>query len=354
MHLESTPALAAVHDDPGRLERMIGGFAVTQSVSAAAKLAIADLLDAGPRTTEELAGLVNVHAPSLYRLLRALASVGVFTEVAPATFALTPMAERLRTDAPDSLREWAILTGEIAARSFGELMHSLHTGQPAFESVFGMPIFDYLEAHPETAAVFDGHQAQGGRALHAAVARSLDFDGNETIIDLGGGNGSLAAAIVERHPELRAAIFDLPHVIERARAAADTAVNGRYEFIAGSFFEHVPPGADAYLLSRVLHDWDDDQAAAILGNCRRAMRIDARLLVIERLVPSGDVSHESKFMDLNMLVIAGGRERTEPEFRALLERSGLQLDRVINTGATVSVLEATPAKQEQPERGRNA
>jgi hypothetical protein len=160
MHFEGIAALAATHDDTGRLERMLGGFAVTQSIYAAAKLGIADLLDAGPRTTEELAGLVGVHAPSLYRLLRALASVGVFTETAPATFALTPTAERLRTDAPHSLREWAIVTGEIVARSFGELMHSLHTGQPAFELVFGLPIFEYLGAHPETAAVFDRHQAQ--------------------------------------------------------------------------------------------------------------------------------------------------------------------------------------------------
>jgi ubiquinone/menaquinone biosynthesis C-methylase UbiE len=353
MHTNSTRALAAAYDDTGRLEQMLGGFAVTQSIYAAAKLGIADLLDAGPRTTEELAGLAGVHAPSLYRLLRALASVGVFTETAPATFALSPTAERLRTGSPNSLREWAIVIGELATRSFGELMHSLHTGQPAFGSVFGMPIFEYLEAHPETAAVFDGHQSQGGRALHAAVARSLDFDANETLVDLGGGNGSLAAAILERHPELRAVIFDLPHVIERAQATADTDPNSRCKFVAGSFFEHVPPGADAYLLSRVLHDWDDDQAASILDNCRRAMRDDARLLVIERVVPPGDEPHESKFMDLNMLVMAGGRERTEPEYRVLLERTGLQLDRVIDTGTAVSVLEATPAKQEQPQRGRN-
>jgi ubiquinone/menaquinone biosynthesis C-methylase UbiE len=353
MHLDTTAALTAAHDDTGRLKRMIGGFAVTHSIYAAAKLGIADLLDAGPRTAEELAVLTGVDASSLYRLLRALASVGVFTEPMPATFALTPMAERLRTGTPDSLREWAIVTGEIVARSFGELMHSLQTGQPVFEFVFGLPIFKYLEAHPETAAVFDGHQAQGGRPLHAAVARSVDFDANETIIDLGGGNGSLAAAILERHPELRAVIFDLPHVIERARATADPALRGRCEFAPGSFFDHAPPDGDAYLLSRVLHDWDDDQAAAILSNCRRAMRADARLLVIERLVPTGGEPHESKFMDLNMLVMAGGRERSEQEYRSLLERSGLQLDRIIDTGTAVSVLEATPAKQQQPERGRN-
>jgi ubiquinone/menaquinone biosynthesis C-methylase UbiE len=345
MHLEDTPALAAAYDDTGRLERMLGGFAVTHSIYAAAKLGIADLLAAGPRTTEELAGLAGVHAPSLYRLLRALASVGVFTETAPATFALTPTAERLRTNVPDSLRAWAIVTAEIVARSWDDLMHSLQTGQPAFESVFGMPVFEYFQTHPETAAAFDHHQAQGGRALHAAVARSVEFGANDTVIDLGGGNGSLAGAILERHPELRAVIFDRPHVIERARAAANPALDNRCEFIAGSFFEHIPPGAGAYLLSRVLHDWDDDQAATILDNCRRAMRTDARLLVIERLVPPGDEPHESKFMDLNMLLIAGGRERTEHEYRALLERSGLRLDRVIDTGTAVSVLEATPTKQ---------
>ena len=344
MHVDSASALADMNDDTGQLEQLLGGFAITHSIYAAAKLGIADLLDDGPRTNRELARLAGVHAPSLYRLLRALASVGVFTETSPATFALTPAAQRLRTDAPDSLRAWAIVTGELVAPSWGGLMYSLQGGQPAFESVFAMPIFEYLEAHPETAALFDSHQAQGGRTLHAAVARSLDFEPDQTIIDVGGGNGSLTVAILEQHPELRTAIFDLPHVIERAQAAADPALHGRCEFLAGSFFEHVPPGADAYLLSRVLHDWDDDQAAAILDGCRRAMGTDARLLVIERIVPPGDQPHQSKFMDLNMLVVVGGRERSEPEYRALLERSGLQLDRVIDTGTAISVLEAIPAK----------
>ena len=352
-HRTPTPTQATEHRDAGEIEQMLGGVAMAQSIYAVAKLGIADLLADGPRAAQELAHLAAVDAASLYRLLRALASVGVFTEIAPATFAFTPTAQRLRSDAPDSLRDWAIFTGEIVAPSWGGLMRSLQTGEPAFESVFGMPVFEYLEAHPETAAAFDRHQAQGGRALHAAVARSLDFDANETIIDLGGGNGSLAASILERHPALRAAIFDLPHVIARAQAAVDPALNGRCEFIAGSLFERVPPGADAYLLCRVLHDWDDDQAAAILANCRRAMRTDARLLVIERIVPPGDEPHQSKFMDLNMLVIAGGRERTEHEYRALLERCGLRLDRVTDTGTAVSVLEATPENQEQAESSRN-
>ena len=220
MHTQSTAALTAVHDDTSRLERMFAGFAMTHSICAAANLGIADLLDAGPRTAEELAALTGADASSLYRLLRALASVGVFTETAPATFALTPTAERLKTDAPDSLRAWAIVTGEITARCWGELMHSLRTGHPAFESVFGTSVFEHLEAHPDAAAVFDHHQAQGGLALHAAVAASYDFSAIQTIIDVGGGNGSLAAAILKRHPGVRAAIFDLPHVIERARAAA--------------------------------------------------------------------------------------------------------------------------------------
>ena len=184
----------------GQLEQMLAGVATTHSIYAVAKLGIADLLTDGPRTTEELASLAAVDPPSLYRLLRALASVGVFTEIAPATFALTSIAERLKTDAPDSLRAWAIVTGEITARCWGELMHSLRTGHPAFESVFGTSVFEHLEAHPDAAAVFDHHQAQGGLALHAAVAASYDFSAIQTIIDVGGGNGSLAAAILKRHP----------------------------------------------------------------------------------------------------------------------------------------------------------
>ena len=325
----------------GQLEQMLAGVATTHSIYAVAKLGIADLLTDGPRTTEELASLAAVDPPSLYRLLRALASVGVFTEIAPATFALTSIAERLKTDAPDSLRAWAIVTGEITARCWGELMHSLRTGHPAFESVFGTSVFEHLEAHPDAAAVFDHHQAQGGLALHAAVAASYDFSAIQTIIDVGGGNGSLAAAILKRHPGVRAAIFDLPHVIERARAAAHPTLNSRCDYIGGSFFDSIPPGADAYVLSRVLHDWDDDRAATILTNCRRAMHADARLLVIERVVPHGNKPHESKFMDLNMLIITGGRERTEYEYRALFERSGLRLNQITATRSEVSVVEVT-------------
>jgi O-methyltransferase domain/Dimerisation domain len=327
-----------------QLEQMLAGVAMTHSIYAAAKLGIADLLTDGPRNTEELASLAAVDPPSLYRLLRALASVGVFTEIAPATFALTSIAERLKTDAPDSLRAWAIFTGEIAVRCWGELMHSLRTGHPAFESVFGRSIFEHLEAHPDDAAVFDHHQAQGGLALHAAVAAAYDFGAIHTIVDVGGGNGSLAAAILKRHPDVRAAIFDLPHVIERARAAAAAhpTQSSRCDYIGGSFFDCIPPGADAYMLSRVLHDWDDNRAATILTNCRRAMHAGARLLVIERIVPHGNEPHESKFIDLNMLIITGGRERTEHEYRALFERSGLQLAQITDTRSQVSVLEVIP------------
>ena len=176
----------------GQLEQMLAGVATTHSIYAVAKLGIADLLTDGPRTTEELASLAAVDPPSLYRLLRALASVGVFTEIAPATFALTSIAERLKTDAPDSLRAWAIVTGEITARCWGELMHSLRTGHPAFESVFGTSFFEHLEAHPDDAAVFDHHQAQGGLALHAAVAASYDFSATQTIVDVGVNSGDPA------------------------------------------------------------------------------------------------------------------------------------------------------------------
>jgi O-methyltransferase domain len=342
----TAPTQAPAQCAAGRLEQMLAGVATTHSIYAVAKLGIADLLAGGPRTTEELASLAAVDSLSLYRLLRALASVGVFAEIAPATFALTSIAERLKTDAPDSLRAWAIFTGEIAVPCWGGLMHSLRTGHPAFESVFGRSVFEYLEAHPDTAAVFDHHQAQGGLALHAAVAAAYDFGAIGTIIDVGGGNGSLVAAILKRHPGVRATIFDLPHVIERARAAAHPTLNSRCNYIGGSFFDTIPPGADAYLLSRVLHDWDDDRAGTILTNCRRAMRAGVRLLVIERIVPHGNQPHESKFMDLNMLITTGGRERTEHQYRALFERSGLRLDQITHTRSEVSVLEVI--REEDP------
>jgi O-methyltransferase domain len=237
----TAPTQAPAQCAAGRLEQMLAGVATTHSIYAVAKLGIADLLAGGPRTTEEPASLAAVDSLSLYRLLRALASVGVFAEIAPATFALTSIAERLKTDAPDSLRAWAIFTGEIAVPCWGGLIHSLRTGHPAFESVFGRSVFEYLEAHPDTAAVFDHHQAQGGLALHAAVAAAYDFGAIGTIIDVGGGNGSLVAAILKRHPGVRATTFDLPHVIERARAAAHPTLNSRCNYIGGSFFDTIPP-----------------------------------------------------------------------------------------------------------------
>ena len=325
-----------------QLEHLLGGIATTQSICAAAKLGIADLLADGPRPAQELAATAGADPSALYRLLRALASLGVFTETEPGTFALTPMAERLRADAPDSLRAAAIFTGDVAAPCWVELMHSLRTGEPAYERVFGLPIFEHFEADPDAAATFDRSQAQGGRALHAAVAAACEFGAGETIVDLGGGNGSLMAAIVQRHPEVNAVIFDVPHVVERARAAPDPVLGDRCDYIGGSFFEAVPPGGDSYLLSRVIHDWDDDDTVSIFAACRRAMRDDARLLLIERIVPPGNAPHPSKFMDLNMLLFTGGRERTEDEYGALFQRAGLRLRRIIGTGSAVSVLEAVP------------
>lgn len=317
------------------IEQLLGGHAATMSLCAAAQLGIADRLASGPLGAGELAASAGVDASALYRLLRALASLGVFTEPEPGTFALTPAAERLRTGAPDSLLDAVRFTSEVSIPAWGELMHSLETGEPAFERVFGAPVFDYLQTHPDAAATFDHSQAQGGRALHAAVAAACDFAAGETIVDIGGGTGALVAAVLERNPEVLATIFDLPHVVERARAAPSRGC----DHVAGSFFDAVPPGADTYLISRVIHDWDDADATAILANCRRAMRGDARLLVVERIVPPGDEPHASKLMDLNMLVIAGGRERTTAEYRALLTDAGLRLARIIDTGTAVSVLE---------------
>jgi hypothetical protein len=328
------PPQAVLHD-------LLTGFWRSQAVHAAAKLGLADLLKDGPRTADDLARATGTHGRTLYRLLRALASLGVFAENAAGAFELTPLADCLRSDAPLSQRSVAILIGEEFYRAWGELLYSVRTGNTAFEHLYGKPLFAHLADNPQSARLFDEAMSGVHGAETAAMLEVYDFRPIGTLVDVGGGNGSTLAGILARDPMLHGVLFDRPDVVERARANLHAlGMEHRCLTVGGDFFQSVPVGGDAYLLRHVLHDWYDEQCLAILGNIRRAMLPRARVLIVESIIPPGNGRFAGKFMDLNMLVIPGGMERTEAEYRQLLAAAGFKLARVIPTRLETSIIEA--------------
>ncbi len=324
------------------LRHMINGFWISQALYVAATLHLADLLRDGPKTADELAKLSGAHASSLYRLLRALASIGVFGEDSDGRFELTPLAQHLRTDVPISHAAWAIWSGNRPTWAmWGELLHCIRTGQAGFPRVHGMPIWEFNSAHPEHNAIFNAAMTGTSRPQSELLAGGYDFSGIDTLVDVGGGHGVLLAAILQANPGMRGILFDQPHVTTGASAVLEGAgVANRCEITSGDFFEAVPVAAAAYVLKFILHDWDDPQAEAILRNCRSAMRPDGRILVIERVIPPGNDFHPSKLGDLQMLVLYGGRERTAEELRNLYARVGLRLTSITATPvAGLSIIE---------------
>jgi O-methyltransferase domain/Dimerisation domain len=328
---------------PATLLQMMTGYWVSQALHVAAKLGIADLLADGPVDCEDLAAATDTHAPSLQRVLRALASVGVFTEVSPGSFALTPLAELLRTETPGSMRALAIMYAEEQYRAWGELLHSVRTGETAFEQQFGMGYFEYLAQHPESDRVFNEAMTGWTHQLVGAVVDTYDFSAFKTVVDVGGGYGALLAAILQNNSGMRGILFDLPHVVASAEEQlAATEVADRCTFVGGDFFAEVPAGGDAYVLSQILHDWDDERCMAILGQCRRAMPDHGKLLVVELVLPEGDEPFLGKWLDLHMLVLLGSRERTAAEYDTLFRAAGFKLARVVPTPPGPSVVEAVP------------
>ncbi len=328
---------------PATLLQMMTGYWVSQALHVAAKLGIADLLANGPVDCEDLAAATDTHAPSLQRVLRALASVGVFTEVSPGSFALTPLAELLRSETPGSMRALAIMYAEEQYRAWGELLHSVRTGEMAFDHQFGMGYFEYLAQHPEADRVFNEAMTGWTHQLVGAVVDAYDFSPFKTVVDVGGGYGALLAAILRSNPSTWGILFEQPHVVASAEeqlAAAEVA--DRCTFVGGDFFAAVPSGGDAYVLSQILHDWDDERCVAILGQCRRAMPDHGKLLVVELVLPEGDEPFLGKWLDLHMLVLLGGRERTAAEYDTLFRAAGFKLARVVPTPPGPSVVEAIP------------
>src|SRR5580693_1356531 len=328
---------------PVRMVELLGGFRISQALYAAAALGVADQLVVGPMPAEVLAERACAHAPSLYRLLRTLASVGVFTEPQPGVFALTPLGQTLTSSRPGSMRDLAIMWMETHYAPFAELIHAVRTGRPAAEHLYGEPFFAWLSHHPEQASRFTGAMANltSGGFKTAAIA-SLPLDGTRTIVDVGGADGTVLATILAAHPHIRGVLFDLPHVITDApRTLARHGVDDRVDCVGGDFFESVPAGADAYLVSVVLHNWPDQQAQRILANIAAAGGSGARLLMIEFVVPPGDTPHPSKMSDLNMLAMLDGKERTETEWRELLTAGDFTGIEIHQTGAPLSVIQAT-------------
>lgn len=324
--------------------QIISGFWISRGVYVIAKLGIPDLLKSGPQTAEELAEATQMHAPSLFRILRALASVGVLNSVNGGRFAQTPLSETLVTDAPGSLRWFAVSElGQEHYPAWGNLMHSVKTGEIAFDNFFGVDVWKYFQQNPEDAAVFNNSMSSMTAATNEAILSLYDFSNFGTVVDIGGGHGGLITSILKSNPKVKGVLFDAPEVIEGARPKLETAgVSERCETVAGDFFKSVPAGGDAYVMKWIIHDWDDEKSITILRNCRSSMRANGRLILVDCVVPESDEPHFSKFIDLNMLVMTGGKERTAKEFEQLLGAAGFKLLRIIPTELPFGIVEAEP------------
>lgn len=322
---------------------MLFGGLIQQCIRAVAILKVADLLAGGPQTVGELAQKAKAHESSLYRVLRTLASAGIFAETSGRSFELTPIGELLRSDVPESLHDFAILQGEDWNwRGSGQLVHTLRTGEPAHDKVHGMNLFEFLQKHPTDGALFNRAMTSYSLAAIPAIVGGYEFSDIRKLVDVGGGYGSFLVAILKANPGAHGVVFDLPAVVKGAEYALAGAQN-RPELVAGDFFESVPSGADAYILKNVIHDWDDDRASKILKNIAIAMAPAAKVLIVDMVVPAGNEPGPAKLVDMQMIVTTGGKERSEEEFRELLSSAGLKLTRVLPTMSPMSIIEAVGA-----------
>jgi len=326
--------------------KLITGRWVSQLIYVAAKLELADRLKHGPRTVEELAAGAEVQAPALFRVLRALASFGVFAETKNKRFKLTPLAVTLQKAVPGSMHPVALMFGEkFSTDPWDQLLHGVKTGEIPFLKAHGVSPFEYLEKHPDALKVFGESMTSVSSMENPAIADAYKFSGIRTVVDVGGGHGSLLSAILKANPKLKGVLFDQPSVITRARqdqyvTAKDVAERCIVE--SGDFFKAVPKGCDAYMMKRVLHDWDDERCATILANCRAAMSEKGRVLVVDSVIPPGNDPDRGKLLDMQMLIM-GGCERTKQEFAKLFRVAGLKLTRVVPTKCPLSIVEGVRA-----------
>jgi hypothetical protein len=328
---------------------LISGFHVARALYIAARLQLADLVGGGTSACKDLAALTGTDASSLHRVVRVLVSAGVFEMDGRERLSLNPLAETLLSDAPGSLRGWAIAQlGDDPYRAWGDLMYGVRTGGIAFEHVFGCDLWTYRAGHPESAKDFDEGMASIVGAHSEAVLASYSFARVRKIVDVGGGDGRLITKLLAANQAAQGVLFEQLRVVERARQRiAEAGLATRCEVLAGDMFDSIPPGGDAYLLSRVIHNWSDERAVAILRNCRRAMAPAAKVLLVERIIPSRiEDSAETRALavsDLHMMIMSGGRERTEAQYRGLFAAADLDLTRVVPTGSGMNIIEGAPS-----------
>ena len=345
--MQTSPGQGGLPPLRAQLFDLIGSMRVTQLIYVAAKLGIADQLKEGPKRIDELASTAAVDTTALYRVLRALASHGIFAETGDCHFALTPQAALLREDGPGSLRAWAMLQGEESRwKAWGALLECVQTGDTAFHRVFGMGWWEYAAVHPDAAATFNRMSASNTEGRATPIVEAYDFSAATTIIDLGGGRGGLLAAILTQYPAVTGVLIDLPAVVAEATAFLDTqGLSERCAVVRGDLLASVPQGGDIYVMKSVLHGLNDEQVVAVLTNCRAAMTASATLLVIEAVLPPhGSPSPLITMLDVQRMVINGGRERSQDELRAFLETAGFHLHRVIPTGTIDNIFEAVPVE----------
>lgn len=335
--MQAPPAPAT--DPRALLSSMLDGFRRTQMVHVAAKLRLADHLAGGEKSVAELARLSGTHEDSLYRMLRLLSGYGIFEERPGKRFRLTPAAELLRADVPGSLKVQAEIVGEEHYwRPWGALLHSIRTGETGFDHLYGENTFDWLAKNPGAAGQFNAFMDEVTIRETRTVVENYDFRGAKRVVDVGGGRGVLLEAILRQNPSARGVLFDLPHVLEAAKAALPAEIARRLELVPGDFFKAIPAGADVYTLKNIIHDWDPERSRLILRNLRQAMPAEAHLIVIENIVCGPNQVCPGKTSDLTMLVRTGGRNRTEQEYREILAANGFRVTRVV--GAAPGVIEA--------------
>ena len=324
--------------------QLMNGIFVAGAVSCLAQLGIPDLVEADPKSAEELATQISADPEALYRLLRATASVGVLSEGPDRKFSQTPMSAVLRSDATPSLRDFAIMSGrEWHGRGWAHLDYCVRTGKQAMEQIYGAPVFEFLKQHPDEAQIFNDAMTELSMIDGPAVAEAYNFDGIRTIVDIAGGHGFLLATILQRNPHLQGTLYEMPHVLDGARSGPLKPVMERCTLASGDMFSSVPAGADAYIMKHIIHDWPDDRCVQLLEACRKGVNPGGRLLVVDSVIQPGNDFSPSKFLDLQMLIFPSGCERTEKQFRDLFAAAGWRLNRIIPTAAQDSVVEGVPA-----------
>jgi hypothetical protein len=325
----------------GILMQMLFGYAPARAISIVAELRIADLLSDGSKTAEELALTTKSHPRSLYRLLRACASVGIFSEDADKRFSLCPMAEFLRSNHPESLRAFAeMLAHAEQFQTWSAFDFSVQTGTPAFDKVYGMPIFEYYPTHPKSGQMFNDAMTSMSLGSSMAVMQAYDFSGINKLVDIGGGHGFLLASVLQKYPTMTGVLYDTAPIVEEAKELlAKQGVSSRCETVGGNFFESAPSGGDAYMMKHIIHDWNDEECVKILKHCRKGITEGGRLLVIEMVVPEGNEPSFSKLLDLQMLAVLPGCERTEAEYSTLFGEAGFLLTKIVPTMSPYSVIE---------------